>query len=201
MARFLILSGLRRAVEVAAEVGVGNAGGEHVPDGDEHGVFDGDERLLRSASGGDPPVFGRQIGAAAAGGRECGDAEGAFEVGVGRPGLGGLDPAADSLLPGQVPAHDARCSGVGKRVMSAPVSAMITSATPVLIPGMVTSRSRTVRKGSIAALIRPVRSSTARVWESIRSRWTRARKAWCSPNRPVSASARAAIFGRIRPRA
>src|SRR3954468_22418068 len=163
MARFLILSGLRRAVEVAAEVGVGNAGGEHVPDGDEHGVFDGDERLLRSAAGGDAPGVGRPIGAAAAGGRECGDAEGAFEVGIAGRVLVDLIRPADSLLPGQVPAHDARCSAVGKRVMSAPVSAMITSATPMLIPGMVTSRSRTVRKGSSATSIRPVRSSTARV--------------------------------------
>jgi hypothetical protein len=33
--------------------------------------------------------------------------------------------------------------GAGKWVMSAPVSAMMTSATPWLIPGMVTNRSRT----------------------------------------------------------
>ena len=35
---------------------------------------------------------------------------------------------ADSLLPGVVPAHDARCWAVGNLVMSAPVSATMTSA-------------------------------------------------------------------------
>src|SRR4051812_47286864 len=48
----LILSGVMAGVEVAAEVGVGNAGGQYVSDGDEHGVFDG--------TGGDPAgVVGR----------------------------------------------------------------------------------------------------------------------------------------------
>ena len=46
-----------------------------------------------------------------------------------------LTRPADSLLPGQVPAHDARWPALGNLVMSAPVSAMITSATPVEIPG------------------------------------------------------------------
>ena len=35
---------------------------------------------------------------------------------------------ADSLLPGHMPAHDARCPAVGKRDMSAPISARITWA-------------------------------------------------------------------------
>jgi len=41
-----------------------------------------------------------------------------------------------------VPAQAARCLAVGKRVMSAPVSAMITSAVRVLIPGMVQTSAR-----------------------------------------------------------
>jgi hypothetical protein len=40
---------------------------------------------------------------------------------------------ADSLLPGVVPAHDASCPAIGKRVISAPVSAMMTSAVRVLM--------------------------------------------------------------------
>src|SRR5665647_3211480 len=57
-----------------------------------------------------------------------------------RKGLAGrvwvdLTRPADSLAPGQVPAQEARWPGDAKRVMSAPVSAMITSATPVLMPG------------------------------------------------------------------
>lgn len=68
-------------------------------------------------------------------------------------------------------------TGVAKTAMSAPVSATITSATPVEIPGMVTMRSRAARKGSITAPIRVVSSTMARLWPSIRSRWTRARNA------------------------
>jgi hypothetical protein len=42
---------------------------------------------------------------------------------------------ADSSLPGPVPAQDARWPGVGNRLMSAPVSAVTTSTTPVGHPG------------------------------------------------------------------
>src|SRR5665648_919995 len=78
-----------------------------------------------------------------------------------REGLAGrvwvdLTRPADSLAPGQVPAQEARWPGDAKRVMSAPVSAMITSATPVLMPGTVTIRSRTPRKGAIASSMRVV---------------------------------------------
>lgn len=57
-----------------------------------------------------------------------------------------LTRPADSWLPGAVPAHDARCAVVGKRVMSVPVSAMTMSARAVLIPGTVTIRSRARRR-------------------------------------------------------
>jgi len=46
------------------------------------------------------------------------------------------------LDPEQVPAHEARCRALGNLLMSAPVSAMITSARLMEIPGMVTIRSR-----------------------------------------------------------
>ena len=82
--------------------------------------------------------------------------------------------------------------------MSAPVSAMITSATPVEMPGMVTIRSRAPRKGSITTSIRAVSSSMARVWWSIRSRCSRAKKPWCSLKRPVSASVSSGILERSR---
>ena len=49
---------------------------------------------------------------------------------------------ADSSLPGETPAQDARCAAVGNTLMSAPVSAMNTSATTCDQPGMLTSRSR-----------------------------------------------------------
>jgi len=61
--------------------------------------------------------------------------------------------------------------------MSAPVSAMITSATPVLMPGIVTISSRAPRKGSITTSILRVRSSMARECWSIRARCSRVRNA------------------------
>ena len=53
------------------------------------------------------------------------------------------------LLPGHIPAHDARCAAVGKRVMSTPISAMMHSAARLPTPVMVSSRSRAVTKGTI----------------------------------------------------
>ena len=53
-----------------------------------------------------------------------------------------LTRPADSLLPGQVPAQEARWPAVGNRLMSAPVSATITSAVRVSMPGIVQIRSR-----------------------------------------------------------
>src|SRR4051812_39196647 len=50
--------------------------------------------------------------------------------------LAGLTRPADSLEPGDSPAQEKSRPGVSNRVMSAPVSAMITSATRVETPGM-----------------------------------------------------------------
>src|SRR5436190_2002612 len=44
---------------------------------------------------------------------------------------------ADLLLPGHIPAHEARCPAVGKTVMSAPISAIRHSAVRCDTPGMV----------------------------------------------------------------
>lgn len=63
---------------------------------------------------------------------------------------------ADSLFPGVVPAQEARCLAVGNRLMSAPVSATITSAVRVLMPGIVEISSRKARKGSMTSSIRAV---------------------------------------------
>src|SRR5664279_4518443 len=76
------LVGVASGVVVPAEVGVGDVGGEHVPDRGEQGVFDGDEGFHRAAAGGDASVAGGESGVLfASGDAECGDAEGAFEVG------------------------------------------------------------------------------------------------------------------------
>jgi hypothetical protein len=53
---------------VAAEVGVGLAGGEKVPGDDKDGVADGDGGPSRSAAASDAVVVGRQVGVFGAGG-------------------------------------------------------------------------------------------------------------------------------------
>ena len=97
----------------------------------------------------------------------------------GLPGRVWLDftRPADSLLPGVVPAHEARCLAVGKRLMSTPVSATTTSAVLAPIPGIEQIRSWKPRKGSIKISIRAVSWSIAAVCWSMRLRWTRTRKA------------------------
>ena len=82
----------------------------------------GDVGLLRSSARGDAAVAGTQIGARVLGSGHGGRAERALQVGCRRVRVD-LTRPADSLLPGQVPAHEAKCPAVGKRVMSAPVSA------------------------------------------------------------------------------
>jgi hypothetical protein len=57
-------------------------------------------------------------------------------------------------------------------LMSAPVSAMKTSAMVVLNPGMLTRSSRAKRKGSIAASILALRSLMSAVWASMRCRYS-----------------------------
>src|SRR3954471_14055476 len=58
---------------------------------------------------------------------------------------------ADSLLPGHIPAQEARCPGVGKRLMPMPSSVMSTSAPRLLTRGMVSSRSRWAANGAVSA--------------------------------------------------
>ena len=89
----------------------------------------GDVGLLRSAAGGDASVAGAEVGVAGSA-RRTSPRRRARLAGRGCRAGCWLDftRPADSLLPGLVPAQDARCSAVGNRVMSAPVSATITSA-------------------------------------------------------------------------
>ena len=77
-------------------------------------ALDGDVGFMRATAGGDPAIFGgrgRCRGFWEHGHRR--GAEGALEVGVARSGRLDLTLPADSLLPGVVPAHDARCCAVG----------------------------------------------------------------------------------------
>lgn len=82
--------------------------------------------------------------------------------------LPGFRFPADSLCPGTVPAHEARWAAVRKTVMSAPVSAMMTSALDKPIPGMVCSSSSCAAKGRIASSMRPDSSRMlAVIWSTL----------------------------------
>src|SRR5665647_1156327 len=83
---------------------------------------------------------------------------------------------ADSWWPGQTPAQEARLAGVRKRVMSAPVSAMMTSAVVFLTPGMVTRCSICGAKGRISWSIRAESSSMVADNSSMRVRCMRHKK-------------------------
>ena len=135
--------GVAALVVVAAEVVVGLAGGEHVPVGDQHRVFDGAERAAVPDARLEALVLGGEVGVLAA---DRGQG-GFFE----RDPESHLLPLrvrperrlpADWSLPGQRPAQDARCPAVGKTHMSVPISAIITSAvrvaTPVIVLASVT---------------------------------------------------------------
>jgi hypothetical protein len=114
-----------------------------MPIGDEEVVAGGADGLEPSASAPHGGVVGGQIGALG----PCGGLRGLGQHGFShtepcrvRPGRR-LPPEA--LLPGQIPAHDARSAGVGKTLMSTPISAINPMAVLRATPGIVTSRSIT----------------------------------------------------------
>ena len=85
---------------------------------------------------------------------------------------------ADSLTPGANRAHDARCAGVGNRVMSRPISAMIACAAVTPTPGISSSRVTALAKGAICSSIRACTTSMSAVIPSIRASMVRNRNAW-----------------------
>jgi hypothetical protein len=97
--------------------------------------------LLADASG-QPPILGRQVGVAAAGSGP-GAPRSAPHQASGCPWWACRSGAChrSGLLPGQRPAHQARCPAVGNTAMSTPISAMIVSAarlpTPVMVAELV----------------------------------------------------------------
>src|ERR1035437_5208083 len=116
----------------------------------QDGVFDGDQGLEFTDASGQAPVAGAEGGGVlGAVGCHRGDTEGAGEPVVAVSGVCGFVSFTGLVESGATPAQEARCPGVGKRLMSAPVSAMITSATPGPTPGMVSRRARGSRKGAM----------------------------------------------------
>jgi len=92
---------------VAAEFAVGLAGGEHVPVGDEDGVFDGAERAAVSDPWSESLVLGLEVGVLGAGRGEGGFFErdpeplGAFAGASGAAFAGGLVVAGAASGPGR----------------------------------------------------------------------------------------------------
>src|SRR5215475_15861425 len=108
---------------VGAQVGEVRAGvGEQVPDEGEEGVADGGQGAFLAAALGGPPVAGGEEGLGP-GGAGRGLAEGAAEPGLPWPVVAALLRPEDWRARGANLAQDTRWPGVGKRDMSAPVSA------------------------------------------------------------------------------
>lgn len=76
---------------------------------------------------------------------------------------------ADSLIPGANFAHPARWAAVGNRVMSTPISAMITAAVVALTPGISISVATCCAKGDNWAPIWVSRSVMSASIASIRA--------------------------------
>lgn len=178
---------------------------------DEYRAGDGDQGFCLAAVFDDAPVAGAEEGVGAGGG-VGGFAEGALELGVAlsdracRVLRAELDRAVAQLGPRD------EVFGVGKRLMSAPISARMIRAGVGPVPGATSSFSARAR-----AFAPPADGSTAgppcgrvissSVWAMSRSsswiwavRWstvptsTLSSRAWCSSSCPVGASMRAAFF-------
>src|SRR5262245_21660078 len=138
------------AIEVAAaQLAVRLAVAQDVVGDDEDAVGHGDDGLLVAAPLDEAPVLRREVAVACADG-----AAGALDerraqrpVGEARAAVQAL--AGASLLPGQRPAHEAAWPAVGKRVMSQPSSAAITSAVRRATPGIVSSPASAAACGAV----------------------------------------------------
>src|SRR5215207_803357 len=166
--------GVRSSLEVvAAEVVVVGVFGEEMPADDEDGVADGDRGLFLADPSSETPELRCKVGVAGAGGRPGALHEDVAEPYVAVGGLAGTAFPPVMLLPGAIPAQEAKWAAVGNRDMSTPISAMIVSAARFPTPVMVSSRSRARSKGTPASLV--FAASNVSIWSSRRavaaSRW------------------------------
>lgn len=84
---------------------------------------------------------------------------------------------ADSLIPGAKRAQADRCAAVGNRVMSIPISAMITCAAVTPIPVTSSRRSTARAKGRISSSILPSTAAMVAPTWSIRPSMVASRNA------------------------
>ena len=126
-------------------------------------MADGDDGLGVAPTARRPQIAFGQVGALGAGRRAGRLHEGRSQP-LG-PLAGSADPRfpADSRCPGHIPAHEARCPGVGKTPMSAPISARITSADRRSHPDQTGNRSIWVAKGRTASSIAQSRARRCRL--------------------------------------
>ena len=148
-------------------------------------MADGDGGLLLAAAAGDLPELGGQVGVLGAA-RRPSRTRSASPAATGRPWRSGPRSACrpTRCCPGTCPAHDARWPAVGKRVMSAPISATMTSAARCPPPGSSQPVAGPRRKGPS-----PPRSASSRraIAASRWSTWARCSRSMNGvvvPNRP-----------------
>ena len=116
------------AVPVGTELLVGGVRVvDQVPGDDEYRAGDGDQSFGVAAASDDAPVAGAEEGVGAGGG-VGGLTESALEPGVSLPGRARVFFTPHWIVRGHNLAQDPRCSGVGKRLMSAPNSARMICA-------------------------------------------------------------------------
>lgn len=157
-------------VVVGSEVAkVGVVVAEQVPGDDQDGSADRDNGSFLAASTRDPavPLAQEGIGAPRV---DSGVAQNPRQVAVPCPvaPLPFLRPA-DSLTPGAYLAQDERWAGVGKRVMSTPISAMITAAAVAPIPGISARRATACAKGTNSCSVRCCTASMSALSAGFRS--------------------------------
>jgi hypothetical protein len=147
-----------RAARRLLVLAVGLPGREHVPASGEDVVGDGDGGLLVATAVGDLAVALGEVALVGAGG-----GAGALGQRLAQPfgalaGLGGLALAGRLALAGTEPGPRGEVLGarsaLGKRLMSVPISATMTSAARRSTPGIVRSSSTAGAKGAISSSMR-----------------------------------------------
>src|SRR5829696_9053558 len=171
-------------VVVGAEVDIVDLVMHDVPAGLENRVADGHQRAFRASSFGDAVVALTQVGALVWLAAAAAVPSAPRSQGLPRRVRPVKCLPADSLLPGHMPAQDVRSAAVGNRDMSAPVSAMITSAVRRATPGMALSLSIVSAKHSVAAAICSSSAATVASTPSMRFSIIWQSRAWWSVNLP-----------------
>src|SRR5438552_124057 len=99
-----------------------------MPADHEDGVADGHGRSLLADPAGEPPELSRQVVSLVRAAAQGAPGQDVRQPGIALVVLPEYRLAPVTLLPGAIPAHEARCPAVGNRLMSTPIWAMMHSA-------------------------------------------------------------------------